>query len=136
LPLATGAAASGPAYTSGRGEVRRRLSNNDGNTWVTLDVTNLATTIAPSANSMAIGGNVELFPSSAGYNLRLQAEVEDQQPGGGGLIVYAAAGGRAPFSPSPHRPVLLARPRSHPGFQVGPSARRWPGLTRAVRARL
>lgn len=45
------------------------LANSDGVTWMDLDTTNLALTITPRQNSLAIiSGNSDLWTSQAGYN--------------------------------------------------------------------
>jgi len=71
------------------------LSNNDGTTWAPLDATNLVTTVAPSVDSTAIlGGNVDLFTNSPGYNQDLGLFVSDNG-GAEQLLAWKESGGFA-----------------------------------------
>jgi ubiquitin len=77
------------------------LPSSDGTTWVTMDGTNLATTLSPAANSVAVlGGNVDLFTGNAGFNQDIAIFVSDNG-GADSLVAWKESGGSGGiFSPN------------------------------------
>jgi uncharacterized protein YkwD len=73
-----------------------RLAGSPGSSWTVLDATNLALTIAPSGNCLAVlTGNADLWTANAGYNQDLGIEVN------GSLAAWKESGGFAgTFSPN------------------------------------
>ena len=72
------------------------LANSNGSTWSDMDSTNLSLTLTPSANSTAvIGGNSDLWTSSAGYNQDIAITIN------GTVAAWKESGGFAgTFSPN------------------------------------
>jgi hypothetical protein len=81
-----------------------QLPNSDGTTWQDLDATNLALTVTPTANSLAIiSGNADLWTSRPGFNqdvgIYLQESDGTQYPGN--IVAWKESGGFAgTFSPN------------------------------------
>ena len=77
------------------------LTGSDGTAWTTIDGTNLATTVAPAVNSTAIlGGNVDLFTNTSGFNQDIGIFVSDNG-GADSLVAWKESGGFAgTFSPN------------------------------------
>jgi len=81
-----------------------QLPNSDGTSWQDLDATNLALTVTPTANSVAIiSGNADLWTTMAGFNqdlgIYLQESDSTQYPGN--IVAWKESGGFAgTFSPN------------------------------------
>jgi uncharacterized protein YkwD len=73
-----------------------QLAGSNGSTWTDIDPTNLAFTVTPSVNSLAIlGGNADLWTATAGYNQDLGISVN------GSIVAWKESGGFAgTFSPN------------------------------------
>ena len=75
-PVATSAISSAdqftfavPPPTSACTTTQHRLAGSNGSTWSDLDIANLSLSFTPTANSILIlGGNADLWTSTAGYN--------------------------------------------------------------------
>jgi hypothetical protein len=72
------------------------LTGSDGSSWMDMDSTNLSLTVTPAANSTAvIGGNSDLWTSSAGYNQDIAITIN------GSVAAWKESGGFAgTFSPN------------------------------------
>ena len=81
-----------------------QLLNSDGTTWQDLDATNLALTVTPTANSLAIiSGNADLWTTMPAFNqdlgIFLQESDSTQYPGN--IVAWKESGGFAgTFSPN------------------------------------
>jgi hypothetical protein len=81
-----------------------RLQNNDGATWQDIDATNLALTLAPGTNCLAvISGNADLWTTQPTYNQDIGLYVQEanttQYPGG--IVAWKESGGFAgTYSPN------------------------------------
>ncbi|TMC68042.1 MAG: hypothetical protein E6J18_14800 [Chloroflexi bacterium] len=77
------------------------LAGSDGQTWRTIDLTNLAVTTSPGSDATAVlGANADLFTATAGYNQDLGVFVSDNG-GPDNLVAWKESGGFAgTFSPN------------------------------------
>jgi photosystem II stability/assembly factor-like uncharacterized protein len=80
------------------------LANSDGATWQDMDVSNLALSVSPSANSVAIiSANADLFTASAGFNqdIGIYVSPSDVSSYPANIVAWKESGGFAgTFSPN------------------------------------
>jgi Pro-kumamolisin, activation domain len=78
-----------------------KLTGNDGNTWSTMDATNLSMTLNPtSASTGILSGNSDLWTSNVGYNQDMGIWVSGGSFGSGQLVAWKESGGAGVSSPN------------------------------------
>jgi hypothetical protein len=78
------------------------LTGSDGTAWQDMDGSNLAATIMPWTNDLAVlSGNADLWTSNAGYNQDLGISISGGEYGSGQLVAWKESGGFAgTYSPN------------------------------------
>jgi hypothetical protein len=97
IPLA------GNQVVTGAGTQQYQLSNSDGSSWKDIDGSNLALTVKPAADSIAvIIGNADLWTATPGFNQDLGIAVSGADPTvyPAGIVAWKESGGAAGYSPN------------------------------------
>ena len=97
IPLASNQVISGAATR------QYYLANSDGSSWNDMDGSNLALTVKPATDSIAvITGNADLWTATPGYNQDLGIAVSEADPAvyPAGIVTWKESGGAAGYSPN------------------------------------